>query len=1092
MLDRNLLVEAAAGTGKTTCLVDRMIALLAGGRCADIHQMAAVTFTRKAAAELRSRFRQELEKAVAATDRADKEKQNLGRALEHLDQCFIGTIHSFCGRLLRERPVEAGVDMDFAELEEDADWRLREEAWKRYCAELIAEDPEGILAELDRLGLQVDGLKDSFKNFAEYPDVEEWPSAGPGASEADFSDPIRRIRDYGRHMQSLWPQLPAEWGSDTLIPLYKKLPRIILRSEPLEEIPQLLQVLDYFNQSVTVRTTLWSKAGGSLTADEASAEEKKWNDFRSQVVEPVFRRIYELRYPLALRLMRGAGAVYDRLRVQSGRLNYQDLLLKARDLLRGRPNVRRYFQRRFTHLLVDEFQDTDPIQAEVMFLLTAEDAGETDWRQCRPRPGSLFVVGDPKQSIYRFRRADIVTYNQAKEIIQATGGRVVKLSANFRSDPPLINWVNEVFAPQPAKAADTSDRWLRFPAAASEHSPEYVPLQPGRDQESSAGRAISGVLTLTIPAEYSSNKETAAQYEAARIARFIRHLLDSHPQITPVDFLIITRNTFQLTRYAQALQKQGVPHQVTGGAALNEVEELRWLYLCLRAVVNPEDPVALVAALRSELFGISDAQLYAFKKAGGKFSFQSRVPDGLAPELDESFSDAYRRLRKYFRWLSLLPALTALERIGADLGLMVSAALSDGGEIQAGGLAKALEILRRVQAEMWSAAQLVEYLGRLVQKEEKYDGLSVRSADPPRVRVMNLHKAKGLEATFVFLADTSGETEHPPRLHIDRSGGTVRGYLLFQKEIQKAWGKQYEDLALPPDWEKRECREKEFQQAEELRLRYVAATRARTALIISRREAKDESNPWRPFAPFLEAAGELPDPGEVSAPTRPQVEISAVMVKEAEAELRARREQSAQPTYAAWRAKEYALATAPRPGVELPSLSPHALEGEHGVEWGQVLHQLLQLKMNQPEADLTRRARELLREHELAEERVGDAVRMVEGVLGSEIWARARQSSRRLTEAPFVLCLEQEGRPLLLRGAIDLVFEEDDGWVLVDYKSDQVNGKRLADLVAHYAPQVRLYAEAWEKCTGAKVKAAGLYFLAAPRWMPLPGANAPA
>ena len=134
-----------------------------------------------------------------------------------------------------------------------------------------------------------------------------------------------------------------------------------------------------------------------------------------------------------IRALRPAMEVYDRRRKEAGGLNFQDLLMKAAALLRDKPVIRRYFRGRFTHVLVDEFQDTDPIQAEVMLLLTADNADEQDWRQCRPVPGSLFVVGDPKQSIYRFRRADIVIYTQVKEIILASGGVVVPLTANFRT-----------------------------------------------------------------------------------------------------------------------------------------------------------------------------------------------------------------------------------------------------------------------------------------------------------------------------------------------------------------------------------------------------------------------------------------------------------------------------------------------------------------------------------------------------------------------------------------------------------------------------------------------------------------------------------
>ena len=169
-LDSTMLVEAAAGTGKTTSMVGRMVNLLAEGRCAP-DTLAAVTFTRKAAAELRTRFQVELEKAYRQAKQPKRSR--LAHALAAMDRCFIGTIHSFCGRLLRERPVEAGVDVAFREIDEVEDTLLRQDAWSQYVASLYAED-HPILTELEELGLEIGSLQDAFIRFADYPDVQEW------------------------------------------------------------------------------------------------------------------------------------------------------------------------------------------------------------------------------------------------------------------------------------------------------------------------------------------------------------------------------------------------------------------------------------------------------------------------------------------------------------------------------------------------------------------------------------------------------------------------------------------------------------------------------------------------------------------------------------------------------------------------------------------------------------------------------------------------------------------------------------------------------------------------------------------------------
>ena len=194
--------------------------------------------------------------------------------------------------------------------------------------------------------------------------------------------------------------------------------------------------------------------------------------------------------------------------------------------------------------------------------------------------------------------------------------------------------------------------------------------------------------------------------------------------------------------------------------------------------MRPDDPVALVAALRSELFGVSDLALYTFKQAGGQFAFSKPLPaTGLTADDTAAFRDAFERLGRYDRWLKTLPTAAAFEKVAAELGLPARAGAEPGGDIRAGCLAKALELMRAAQSERHAVAELVEYLGQLVEQNEKHDGISVRPHNEPVVRLMNLHKVKGLEAPVVFLSDPSGEWDHDVDLHIDRAGAAVRGYL---------------------------------------------------------------------------------------------------------------------------------------------------------------------------------------------------------------------------------------------------------------------------------------------------------------------------
>lgn len=1077
-LDQNLLVEAAAGTGKTTSMTGRMLNLLAEGKCS-IETLAAVTFTRKAAGELRSRFQIRLEQAVRTAN--DDRRKRLSAALANVERCFIGTIHSFCGRLLRERPVEAGVDLDFQELDDQDDVALREQAWRLFVAQLHAQD-ESLLGELDHLGLELTDLKSAFREFAHYPDVSDWPREP--VALPDVQPAVDALRRYAARMAELLPTFPQDVGHDKLMPKYQTICRMMRHTAEQQWTPgRLMEILQEFGKATVVQKMWPGKK------EQAVRELKCWDDFRAQTCEPLLAKWYEHRYEPVLRTLLAARRVYDRLRGEARQLNFQDLLLRAADLLRRHPPVRRYFRRRFTHLLVDEFQDTDPIQAEVLLLLAADNPEETDWRKCRPVPGSLFVVGDPKQSIYRFRRADIRIYNEVRGLMEQSGGQVVALTANFRTCGDVLTRVNDHFSTHENDA---------LPAQATLYQAANRPMAVGRE-EGSAGE-LSGLYKLLIPDDFSNQGDIAA-YEAERIARFIRHALNAGQTVPrskkelaegkpahalPGDFLIVTRNTHRLTVFAEALQRYGIPHQVTGSSTLNQVPELALLHVCLRAVLEPNNPVALLAVLRSPLFGISDVTLYAYHRAGGRFSYNQAVPriaptSGRHSENDQAgLADAFRRLKTYSLWLASEPPVSAVERMLADLGLPTRAAGVDGGNERAGSLAKAVELLRAAQAQNWSTRQLADYLQNLVKQEEKFDSLPVNPHQEAPVRVMNLHKVKGLEAPVVFLADPSGENEHDALLHIDRSGERVVGYLAVNGEPDRFGHREH--LAVPSGWEGLADKERHFTEAEEVRLRYVAATRAGTMLVISQREKGNQKNPWQYFESDLADAPLLPDPGQVPPPAQKERNLEPHEVKQALAGIEACWQQVLSASYATGRAKEVALGS----GEPLRDAT-----GERGAAWGSVIHNLLQQAMLHPQSDLLPLAGQALREEELEPSLAEMAVETVQRVMASAIWRRAQAARRRLVEVPFetlepgsmppatrdTVPGSQSGLPTLLRGVMDLIFEEETGWVLVDYKTDAAARTKPKELAEHYRPQLELYAQAWQQATGHKPVELGLFFI---------------
>lgn len=1044
-LDCNLFVEAAAGTGKTTSLVDRMVALVGGGT--SVERICAVTFTIKAAAQLDQKFQNALETAAkSAGDPA--RRQRFEEALGHLDACFIGTIHAFCSRLLRERPVEAGLDPGFEEMDEAADVAARGEAWRRYGERLFSEG-SSILARLLESGMELEPLRGAYDILCENGDV--LVETAPEGPPPDLSAVRPRVEAFlDAALPRLPPTVPREGWDKLQTPL-----RAAGRMRGLLDLsatPDLVAVLRELNRAGKPNTGSWpSRQAGAKFAEE-------FKEFQDSVLTPALTRWREYLHPIAMAAVVPAATEYAAWRRREGRLNFQDQLLFARNLLRDHPDVRRSLQERFTPVLVDEFQDTDPIQAEVLLYLTGAETQETDWRKLRPLPGSLFVVGDPKQSIYRFRRADIQTYDTVSQILEKSGGEIVRLSTNFRSTAAICGWANDVFG-------------RIFPAERTESQAAHVELDPFRRD----GESEASIFRIDVPTSQRTSEMTKP--DADRIADAIEASFRGEPPLgiggaCPSDFLILARRRANLPVYARALEARGIPYEIAGGGAFRDSDEIAALLAAVEAVADPENPVPLVATLRGPLFGVDDESLYRFRQAGGRFDFRSTPP---------ARSDA--RIRRAFRHLAAaaedagsLPPAAALSRFVERIGSVALAAAGSLGDARAGNILKALASARELSRQRETFPEIVRRLRELTE-DDKVEEMVTRPGRSDVVRLMTLHRAKGLEARVVFLADPTDPLVRLPNFWIDRSSDPARAHVLVERDLGPfAKG---DEIARPLDWETKRDREKDFLERENERLLYVAATRAREALIVSFRRNKngEVGGPWKRLDPHV--TRELPR-AATSEPAVRDLDEKALPgeLEQFRAHRLDRLTASSRPSYAA------ATVTALAHGMEDGGAAarPFASATGKGMSWGSALHRILEAVMRDPSVDLRVFAANVLAEEDRPPEDLEEALSAVEGVRGSPLWKRALASRRCLVEVPFTLSVasaelgKEDGPPeTLLSGAIDLVFEEDDGWVLVDYKSDTVRGN-LDDLVRFYEPQLAHYRRVWEETTGRPTRA-GLYFL---------------
>ncbi len=1027
-LGTTILVEASAGTGKTRSLVDRMVSLVATGT-ANVDHLSAVTFTIRAAAQLRQRFQNSLETALRE-ERNTARRENLARGLAHLDSCFIGTIHAFGARLLRERPVEAGVDPGFVEMDDPEDGAARSEAWDRFTESLfLSSDPR--LARLIDLGIVLEDLREGFRTICENADVDVSP--GVRRAEPDFSPERVEVSNFlDRAAAAIPPEAPpGGWTG---------FQEAVRRARRLAELHGTERGADFVRVLKVLRPSSAEKGA-------KGAIRKSFERLREEVVKPALARWGEYAAPDVMALLVDARDRYAEWRRREGRMNFQDLLIYARDLLRDHAGVRTSLRERFTPILVDEFQDTDPIQAEILFYLTGSDADETDWKKLVPVPGSLFVVGDPKQSIYRFRRADVEIYDVVRSRIQGCG-RVLELSTNFRSTAGLCDWINRVFS-----------RSESFPKEGTSRQAGYVPLYPEHPDPASR----PAVFRLETPSSGNS-EQPVADLDAARIADFIAAAIASGGR-KPEDFLILFRRRKFMADYAHALEERGVVPEIGGGSAFGASEELQALMPALEVLADPDNPVPLVAALRGPLFGVDDEALYRLARAGGRFFFRAPLPREADPRIERAFA----LLREGEGLVETLPPAAAIARFAGKLGWTALAAARDLGESRAGNLLKALAAARKFSAEGLAFSAVVKELARL-REEDLIEQMSLEPGRPGAVRLLTLHGAKGLEAPVVFLAEPTKDRFPLRDYFIDRSAEPPVGHFLVFKRVGEH-GK--EEIARPAGWDALQQVEEAFDDAEKVRLLYVGATRAREMLVVSvkRTAAGKAAGPWAPLDPFLPE--NLPE----RAPAAPEAGAPlSAGADEREAFLRRlaeRRAICAAAGYAVASVTSLAHEGAERPFRERTG---------KGMSWGSVIHRLLEALMRDASLDLRAYAANVLAEEERPPHDLEEAVRLVEGVRASPLWSRALAAPRRYVEVPFAVTVpsaslgETSGpAETLLTGALDLVFEEEDGWKIMDYKSDTIAGN-LDALVAFYKPQIAHYRRYWQQLTGRPTKA-GLFFV---------------
>ncbi|MCM3873293.1 MAG: UvrD-helicase domain-containing protein, partial [Pyrinomonadaceae bacterium] len=651
-LDTTLVVEAAAGTGKTSALIGRILSGIESGRVS-LANTVAVTFTEFAAGELKLRLRSAIEQARQRQDNSPQTTEFLKKAVEELEEARIGTIHSFCADLLREHPVEAGIDPLFEVAPDDLASPLFDMAFERWFERQLAAPDEGVRRILRRLPRKEFGGRRS-GTLARRP-RESGPkpilraAAWELVRERDFTRPWKRLDGFNRQtdidalvleMEELgeWSDVgnPEQWFTKSLAYLKQYVAEIT-------RLESLGNARDYDGIEARLFGFLpaWKSKNYKAYFVRDTFPKEDLLRRRDELKVRVEEFVNKAGADIAPRLREELWWVVDefeRLKEHAGYLDFLDLLIRARNLIQDNRDIRADLQERFTHIFVDEFQDTDPLQADILMLLSADDPDQNNWRQVRPVPGKLFMVGDPKQSIYRFRRADVALYQEVKRRIVASGGALVELNVSFRSRPEIQQAVNAAFAPIMSDESSTQAHYVPLAPfqTALGTQPAIVAL-PVSQPYGDYGKVVDWKIDESLPKDVAAFVDWMVNDSGWTVSERGR------PERVPLQArhicLLFRRlrhfSTDVARAYVQALEAHRIPHLLVGGSSFHSREEVEAIRNALTAVEWPNDELAVFATLKGPLFAFTDSQLLAYRTLCLRLHPFQRPPDDLPESLTE-------------------------------------------------------------------------------------------------------------------------------------------------------------------------------------------------------------------------------------------------------------------------------------------------------------------------------------------------------------------------------------------------------------------------------------------------------------------------
>lgn len=1031
--NRNIIVEAGAGTGKTRLLACRICHLLLGKEL-KIDEIVAITFTEKAAAEIKQSVMNIL-KVISQVLTSQEEDEYLKDCAQYLQQLFgkekkrlneliqqnfeliersqISTIHSFAFQILKAYPLQAGlapemgIDTGFM-----GDYIFNKN-WATFLEEeLSLENPRRILWEKLLEEATLEELKSFAKMLMEpYFDYCSFESS-PAQFKSFISGQIAIIKNL------IAANVSPKKGK-------RKIENLLEQA-----IMRLSELLANFS-SLNKDDLLKLPAQEEISKPKASDFAKGWEDKTEQIFASNFIDLANSLTPKKLYLLNRAYVLFRSLAqkvkqqiLKQNLVSYNQLIYFALELVKSNGEVRRELKKRYKSLMVDEFQDTDMAQGQLMlFLAEKEGAFASNWQEVILEPGKLFVVGDPKQSIYRFRGANISAYQKFLELMQKQQARICYLTTNFRSQGKIIDFVNKW-----GKNAIKEQILIQ---------PRYIELEKGEKPDSEK------VEFLLINCKEKVGIDNLRANEANIIAAWIRDnvgkkRLPDGKILAYKDITILYPVSKSMNIYTDALARFNIPYNLESSGNFYESQEIIDIINILKVIYDPQDKLALIGVLRSPFCSMKDEELVDL--------WQQKALDIFAKDFksSESVKDLYKLLRNFHAKAGYQTLKELLNELFYKTDFTILETLACSSEQILANLNKFLRIAFERASKGFTLGQLLLYIqasdDKTIQKEGQ-SSLVEENFDV--VNLMTIHKSKGLSAKVIILADSfhSG-TNQKEEKYVDDFEGKIGISLKSLKNLNYFILQEKEIL---------------HRKAERERVIYVALTRAKEKLFIGASDIKTGGtieNSLRNYACY---------------PSQDDIEnelfcTTCFEYKDPQSFLTVKNNIIVKETadwsefIKSWDKNKEEFESYKKEDILAPShLKEDKTKIQQALDIGSLVHKALNNYFQTGSFDLTSAMKTLdLEDTSL----FGPCQNILNKFERSAILKELKTMEFLGSEIPF--SMYENGA--MINGVIDALFKNRQGQLfIVDFKTDKIDNKDLKSCSLKYARQLELYEQAVKK-----------------------------